>query len=267
MTPYHYSVVRCRDFAVRGEHRNVGLLVIAPELRKAWLRRGSLQQRAHLVGDDAAFVRAVLDLLEDEAQEVAKGGAPEVVHEWLRRRAAPSEDSLSLAGPAIGIAGDVGMEVRRLAALYLGKAPARSGANAADRVQLMALRALGVERAFVPAVFKGGPVSWRFPRVHLGDETLVLQALHFGQRTPKGLLDAAFKNVGRVAEVRHFNPGTSLLTVATGPHEGETGAAFKRALQVMDHGGLQLVKPDAAVVESALRQHGIGLDEPGNATA
>ncbi len=70
MTPYLCSAIRCRDADLRGEYRNVGLLVMSPALRRAELRRGGLKQRAHLIGDDADFVRAMLKSLLEEAREV-----------------------------------------------------------------------------------------------------------------------------------------------------------------------------------------------------
>jgi hypothetical protein len=257
MTPYHYSVVRCRDAAVRGESRNVGLLVVSSAKRRAWLRRGSLDQRAHLVGDEAAFVRALLDLLEDEAGEVARESDVARVHDWLRARARTTEDAMSLSPPAVGIAADLDQEVRRLANAYLGK-PGR-GQTAVEKLRLRVLRAHGLQRRFGPRAFRSGPVDWRFPFVtDLPDgRPLVLTALEFAQKKPERLLDAAFTNVGRVGEVDRFHPGTRWLTVATGPSGGPSGRAFSRAIELMDGAGMQVVEASPESLEAALADVGL----------
>ncbi len=257
MNPYHYAIVRCRDAAVRGEHRNVGLLVISPAERRAWLRRGRLDSRAHLVGDDAAFVRALLDMLEDHARELAREGDPAQVHDWLRSRARPTEDAVSFSTPAMGIAEDLAAEVRRLAEAYLGAAGG-GGRTAAERLQLDVLRQHGLQRAFAPREFPSGPATWRFASVaDLSDGPLVFNALQFGQRTPEGIIDAAWDNVGRASEVGHFHPGTHWLTLALGPETGPTGQAFTRAVEVMDAADLNVVEPSERGLTAALARLGL----------
>ena len=122
MTPYHYSVVKCCDS--RGELRNVGLLVVSSFERRAWLRRGPPHTDAHLHGEEAAFVRAVLDAIEHAAGEVARGGDPARVHEWMRLRSRPTEDAISLSAPRVGVAADLEEEANRLADVYVGSSGA-----------------------------------------------------------------------------------------------------------------------------------------------
>ncbi|HMV67482.1 MAG TPA: DUF3037 domain-containing protein [Myxococcota bacterium] len=261
MIPYHYSVVRCRDAAVHGEPRNVGLLVVSPTARKAWLRRGGLKDRAHLVGDEAAFVRALLDALEDAAQDVAREGDPARVHDWMRSRARPTEDSVSLSSPAVGIAADLHTEVGRLAEAYLGKSGS-GGRTEAEKVQVAALRSLGLDRRFGPRVIQSGPASWRFARVaDLPDgRSLVFNALQFAQKKPEGILESAWVNVGRAHEVVHEHPDARWLTVAMGPSSGPTGRAFARAVEVMREGDLNLVAPTPDAIATALAHMGLGKD-------
>jgi hypothetical protein len=268
MTPYHYSIVRCRDASVQGEVRNVGLLVIAPSLGKAWLRRGALKARAHLVGDDAAFVRALLDGLEEHAKELARSRDAASVQEWLRSHARPTEDGITLAKPAIGIADDLADEVKRLRTLYLGRA--QGGAStAAERVRHQVLRVAGLARAFTPRSFPSGPATWRFPAVaDAAGGPLVFNALHFGQTRPEGVLDAAFKNVGRVAELLSHHEQVQVLTVATGPSGGDLGAAFERSLHLMEQGGLNLRSPnDLDGLVASVGALGVGADGPLSALA
>lgn len=269
MAPYHYSVVRCRDNVVNGERRNVGLLVVSPTSRKAWLRRGQLHIRAHLLGDDAVFVRALLDMLEEEAKEVARSGAPEIVHEWLRSRSGPTEDTVVLGEPAIGVADDITQEVRRLAVMYLGKTSGPQK-TVAEKLRDEVLRTLGALRSFAPKEFPSGPATWRFPTVNeQPGGALVLNALHFGQRKPEGVLDATFKNIGRAEEVRLHHPSTEMLTVVSGPTGGATGQALVRAHELMDGVGLNIVRPTAEALVAVLRAKGFGAaaDDEGLAHA
>jgi hypothetical protein len=252
MTPYHYSIVRCRDAEVRGEHRNVGLLVVSPVERKAWLRRGRLAARAHLVGDDAAFVRALLDILEDEAKDLAREGEPARVHDWMRSRARLTEDAVSLSPPAVGVADDLTAEVTRLAEAYLGKAGG-GGRTAAEKLQLAVLRRHGLQRRFEAREFPSGPAVWGFPHVvDLAGGPLVFNALQFAQKTAEGVIDAAWTNVGRKEEVSHFHPSTRWLTLALGPTGDATAAAFTRAIEVMADGGLNIVPPTESDITAAL---------------
>lgn len=259
MIPYHYCVVQCRDALVRGEHRNVGLLVISPTAKRAWLRRGPLHTRAHLLGDEAAFVRSLLDAIEDAAAEVAREGDPARVHDWMRSRARPTEDAISLSAPAVGIAADVEHEAARLAEAYLGRSGG-GGRTEAEKIQLSALRGLGLDRSFAPRVFASGPASWKFARVTtLPDgRALVFNALQFGQKSPEGIIDAAWSNVGRAREVVHEHASTRWLTVAAGPASGVQGRAFTRALQVMGEADLNVVSPTADAVVAALGRMGLG---------
>lgn len=257
MIPYHYSVVRCRDADVAGEQRNVGLLVVSAVLRKAWLRRGNLIQRAHLVGDEATFVRALLDAMEEEAVEVAREGDAARVHDWLRSRSRPTEDSVSLSAPALGIASDPVAECARLAAAYLGGSGG-GGRTAAEKLRLEVLRAHGLQRRFQPRHFVSGPAVWKFASVSdLPGGPLVFNALQFAQSRPEGVIESAWNNVGRAAEVRHYHPETRWITVAVGPQDPATGRAFGRALHVMRDGGLNVVEPTPGAVEAALARFGL----------
>lgn len=257
MTPYHYAIVQARDATYASERRNVGLLVVSPTAGKAWVRRGNLKQRAHLLGDDATFVRALLDVLADQAAEVARDGDAASVHGWLRSRCLPTEDSLTLTEPGVGIAQDLTAEVRRLRTKYLGKAGG-GGRSVAEKVSDRVLKALDLRAAFTPRAFDSGPATWKFPRVaEAGGQPVVLNAFHFGQTTPEGVLDAAFRNLGRASEVAHWNHGLRWITVADGPTSGDTGRAFARARVLMSEGGLNVVPPDPAHLEQALRQLGL----------
>lgn len=251
MTPFHYTIVQCRDFAVVGERRNVGLLVAAPALRKLWLRRGDLRLRAHLIGDEGAMVRALLDAVEAEAAELVRDGQPAAVHAWMRARALPSEDVLSFAPPAVGVATDLKGEVDRLALAYLGKPPAR-GTKAADVLVAQVLKEAGWAARFAPRALPCGPATWRFPRV-AGDAgaPTVVNALTFDQTTPEGLLDAAFHNIGRAGEVQVHHPGARWVTVAVAPR-GD-GPAFRRACDLMAGAGLGLVAPEPSALREALQ--------------
>lgn len=257
MIPYHYSIVRCRDADVRGEHRNVGLLVVSPAEGAAWLRRGPLNARAHLVGDAAAFVRALLDLLEEEAAELAREGEPARVHDWLRSRARLTEDAVSLTSPAVGIAADLGAEVARLAEAYLGKGGG-GGRTAAEKLQSDVLRRYGLHKRFAPRQFPSGPATWGFARVvDMPFGPLIFNALQFAQKTAEGVIDAAWTNVGRKGEVSHFHPSARWLTVAMGPHTGTTASAFTRAVEVMADAGLNVVEPTERGVAAGLARFGL----------
>lgn len=253
MNAYHYSVVHCRDGALYGEARNVGVLVVAPGNR-AWLRRANVREKAHLVADPAAFVRAMLDLIVEEATEVARSGGADTVYDWLRRRSAPTEDTVFLGPPAIGIASDLRVEAARLATLYLGKPSGGSSDSLGEQVGKQVLRTLNLEAAFRPREFHVGPATWSFARVcEQGDEALVLQPLHFGQKTPENVLDAAFKNVGRFGELRRAKPDLDLVAVTTGPDAGELGEAFAMARDRMTNSGIRVVPPKPDVLIDVLR--------------
>ncbi len=257
MTPFHYAIVQARDPSIGAERRNVGLLVLSPATGKAWLRRGDLRQRAHLLGDDAAFVRALLDMLAEEATEVAREGSAAAAHGWLRARTRPSEDTLVLAEPAMGIAADLDAEVRRLRERYLGKAPAPRR-SVAEKLRDQVLRAHGLYKAFEPRAFESGPTTWKFPCVaDSGQGAVVLNALHFGQRKPESVLDAAFHNIGRAGEVHAWHREVRWLTVAAGPGAGQTGRAFTRACELMGEAGLNIVAPDAEHLSAALGRLGL----------
>jgi hypothetical protein len=263
MTPYHYAIVQARDATYASERRNVGLLVVSPAAGRAWVRRGNLKQRAHLLGDDATFVRALLDVLADQAAEVARDGDAATVHGWLRSCSLPTEDSLTLAEPGVGIAEDLTAEVRRLRAKYLGKAGG-GGRSPAEKVSDRVLRDHGLRAAFAPRAFPSGPATWKFPRVaDAGGQPVVLNALQFGQTTPEGVLDAAFRNLGRASEVAHWHQGLRWVTVADGPTHGETGRAFARARELMSEGGLNVVPPEPEHLERALSRLGV-VDGDGN---
>lgn len=179
MTPFHYAIVRVRDFKFAAEYRNVGLLVVCPAQGKAWLRSGGLKQHAHLLGDDEAFTRALLDALHDEAAEVAREGSAAAAHGWLRARTRPTEDTLVLADAAMGIAEDVEAEISRLRARYLG-GPAQPVRSRTEALRLQVLRAQRLHKSFVPRAFESGPATWSFPCVgETGAGPLVINALDF----------------------------------------------------------------------------------------
>jgi hypothetical protein len=258
MTPFHYAIVRARDPNFAAEYRNVGLLVLCPAAGKAWLRRGALRQRAHLIGDDAAFTSALLDALDEEAAEVAREGSAAAAHGWLRAKTRATEDSLVLADAAVGVAEDVAAEVARLRDRYLGP-PSRSGRTKADGLRLAVLRAHGLHKAFEPRAFESGPATWRFPCVGATSAgPVVFNALEFGQTKPESLLDAAFNNIGRANEVRRWHGQVRWLTLATGPTGGETGPAFTRACELMADAGLNPVPADPDRIWAALRTLGVG---------
>ncbi len=191
---------------MQGERRNVGLLVASPTTRTAWLRRASLKQRVHLVANEADFVKRLLDLLFEEARQVVRAGDAAVMHAWMKSMALPTDDALSLSSPAIGIAADLDAEVRRLRTLVLGRGPG-GGTNTAERLRTRVLRNLGITDAFRPREFPSGPATWRFGAVaDLPTGPLLFNALRFGHKTPENVLDAGFKNAGRVADLRHYHP-------------------------------------------------------------
>lgn len=257
MKPYHYSVVRCRDADIAGETRNVGLLVVSAGDRKVWLRRGRLESRAHLIGDDATFVRALLDQLQSEAEEIAREGEATNMFDWLRDRARPTESSIHLSPPAVGIAEDLPAEVARLAQSYLAMGGG-GGRSAAEKLQSEILKRHGLQRAFQPRAFESGPAMWRFTCVtDLAEGPLVFNAIQFGQKTPEGVIEAAWANVGRAGEVAHYHPRSRWLTLAMGPSDGRTGRAFSRAVEVMASANLNLVEPSTRGVERALMDLGL----------
>lgn len=265
MIPYQYSVVRCRDATVRGEVRNVGLLVVSPAQRKVWLRCRKLESRAHLVGDDAVFVRALLECLEAEAREVAKEGIAARVQDWLRSRARLTEDAVSLSTPAVGIARDLEREVGRLANAYLGATG--GGQSAAEKFQSEILRSLNLNQMFKPETLEAGPARWGFPRVlHLERGVLLFNALHFAQKTPEKIIEAAWTNVGRATEVAHFGHRPVWLTLALGPDSGQTGRAFTRAVQVMAGAELNVVESTREGIVAGLARFGL-VARPGAAEA
>lgn len=256
MKSYHYSIVRCRDAVLHEEHRNVALLVVCPAAGRSWLARGRLDQRAHLLGDDAAFVRALLDVLEEEASELARGKDAAVIHDWMRARARPTEDALSLGPPAMGIAPDVQAEVRRLRTLHLGRSG--GGRSPVEQLQVRVLRANQLSTRFSGRAFASGPATWRFPYVaDLPDGPLVFSALQFSQTTPEGVLDAAFHTVGRAAEVGRHHPDTRWLTVAACEGHGATARAFGRAVELMGDVGMKVVAADEQAVAAALASAGM----------
>ena len=128
------------------------------------------------------------------------------------------------------------------------------------KLQVAALRSLGLDRRFAPRVISSGPAAWRFARVaDLPDgHPLVFNALQFGQKTPEGIIDSAWTNVGRAHEVVHEHPGARWLTVAVGPAGGPTGQAFTRAVEVMHDGELNVVAPSVDAVAAALVRFGLG---------
>ncbi|MEQ1564037.1 MAG: hypothetical protein ABMA64_00245 [Myxococcota bacterium] len=257
MKAYHYSVVHCRDGARSGEAHNVGLLVVSPGDR-AWIRRADVKSRTHLVGDPAQFVRAMLDLYQEEATEVARSGAADVVYDWLRRRSIATEDSVFLGPPALGITADLKAEMARLAVKYLGKAPSRGRPNLAEAASQRALRETKLIDRFRPREFPVGPATWGFP--HVGDHAghpLIVQALSFEQKSAESVLDGAFKNVGRFGEVRRAYPGTQLLAVSAGPTEGDLGSAFRMASERMTEAGIWVVRPEVDAVTDALSRLGV----------
>jgi hypothetical protein len=255
MTPYHYAIVQVRDAAIAAEKRNVGLVVLCPTLGKAWLRRADLKQRAHLIGDEAAFVRALLDGVAAEATEIARQRSTAVAHRWLRDRALATENSLTLAEPAAGITADIDAEIARLRVGYLGHL-AHAGASVAEDTRAQVLRELGVHAG--PRAFASGPALWKFPSVvDAGGNSVVMNALTFTQRKPESVLDAAFHNIGRAGEVRAWHPNVRWLTIAAGPAAGSTGAAFERACALMTDAGLHVVAPDASRVRDGLIQLGV----------
>ncbi len=254
MTPFHYAIVQARDPSFGAERRNVGLVALSPATGKAWMYRGDLRSRAHLLGDDAAFVRALLDMLQEEAGEVAREGSAAAAHHWLRARSRPSEDTLVLAQPAMGITADLDAEMLRLRVRYLGKAPTPRK-SAAETLRDRVLRDNGLQKTFGPREFESGPATWKFPCVaDAGKNTVVFNALQFGQRKPEAVLDAAFHNIGRAGEVQAWYGEVQWVTVAAGPREGKTGEAFTRACALMSEAGLNIVPPEERPLTAALNK-------------
>ena len=118
MIPYQTTVVQHRD--ERGELRNIALLTISPASGEAWLDRASLQWRLHLLEDQVTFLQALLDVLTDEASEIARTRSPAQVHAWLRARATPTEDALRFTPPAFGVTDDLQGERERLREITVG---------------------------------------------------------------------------------------------------------------------------------------------------
>lgn len=254
MSPYHYSVVQCRDARALGERRNVALLVVSADERKAWLRRGLLSECAHLADDEARFVSTLLDTLEDEAGEVAREGDPARVHDWLRTRARPSEDSVWMSTPAVGVAPNLEVEVGRLAHAHLISVDASSGREAAERIRRRALEAMGVGARFSPRTFECGPTAWSYSdvmRLETG-RFLVFDAFDLPSGTSEQLIEAAWLHNGRAKEVLHFYPGTRWITVV--PPASIITPAVERALHLMEP--LNVVRSEAQAME-LLKQLGV----------
>lgn len=256
MTPYQTTVVQHRD--VRGELRNIALLTISPASGEAWLDRASLQGRPHLVGDEGMFLRALLDVLTDEASEIARTRSPAQVQAWLRARATPTEDTLCFTPPAFGVTDDLQAERERLRELTLGRQSPQRTKSPAEKLRDGVLRSLGLSRRFLPRDFRVGPARWSFPKVaEVPDGRLVLNAVHFAQQRPEHILDAAFHNVGRMGELRRAHQDVDCLTIATGPEAGPTGEAFGRAQELLRDGGLNLVPATAQALTLALGARGL----------
>lgn len=251
MTPYHYTIVRCRDFRVEGEQRNIGLLALSPAGKKAWLRKAVRVSRTGLVGDDADFVDALLDGLYEEATQLARTGDPALVHAWLRERARPSEGTLSFAAPAMGIAPDLDEEIRRLRTKLLGKGG--GGTPAVKTLQTRLLRESGYSTAFEPREIPAGPAVWRFS--HVADTPtgpLAFVALQLAQKTPGGILDATFRNVGRVSELTRHQPGLTFVGLLQGPGTSGRGAAVERSRELLTEAGVELLPPNVDAVRQTL---------------
>lgn len=247
-TPYHYTVVRCRDPRVEGEHRNVGLLALVPARRKVWLRRSVRVSRTGLVGDEADFVDALLDALLDEARRVAESGDAAVVHSWLRERAHPSEGSLTFALPALGVADDLEAEIRALRERVLGKSG--GGTPVVKKLQKLILRETGYEASFQPRRLSAGPAVW--PLSHVADTAsgrLAFLALACTQKTPENILDAAFRNVGRIGELSQHHPDLGFVGLvgdaARDAHGRGRGQAVQRARELLVEAGVQILPPSA----------------------
>jgi hypothetical protein len=60
MVAQHDSLVQCRDFAVQGERRNVGVLTRWPAPVRAELARGQHMAQPYLVVADVAFGKVLL---------------------------------------------------------------------------------------------------------------------------------------------------------------------------------------------------------------
>lgn len=254
MTPYHYTVVRCRDPRIEGEYRNVGLLALAPTTRQAWLRKAVRGARTGLIGDDADFVDALLDGLLDQAKQLAKTEDAAAVHAWLRDRARPSEGTLSFTGPAFGIAEDLNAEVRRLREKMLGKSG--GGSNAMKALQTSLLQQTGYASAFEPRELLAGPAIWRFS--HVADTPhgpLVFVALQLAQKSPENILDATFKNVGRVHELTHYNQGLQFIGLIDGPDTRARGAAVARSQELIVNAGVQLLPHSVQGAQRILDWH------------
>lgn len=243
---YLYAAVQCRDVRAFQEIRTVGAVVLAPEARFAELRFMPLQRK--LADGEVSFVRGVLEAWKNELAEVIASGQTAAVA-WLRDRAGGAEDAVRLTSPAVGLGDDLASEAKRLFQELTGYKPI-GRQTPTERVVSAVLRRNHISKRFQPTPLNSDLAEWKYALV-CGRH--VLHTVDFDQARPAGVLDAAFRDVGRFGEIRRRNRDLDVVAVAA-PAED---AVAERARDIYREHGIEVVAAHEPEVEDALGRRGL----------
>jgi hypothetical protein len=245
-TAYAYAAVQCRDPRAYEEVRTLGAVLVAPEARFGGLAVMPIDRK--LAPGTVLVVREVLRAWTTEVEALGASPLPKALA-WLHARAVGAEDLVRLSPPAFGLTDDPRDELRRLRTALTGYRPA-GGQTPTEKALVAVLRAHGLSARFQPATLAAGPAGWRFPRVH-GHQ--VLHTVEFAQQQASGVVDAAWRDVGRFRELRRAMHALDALVVT--PRPGT--AAVERAHDVYRESDLHVVYAERSHIEAGLARWGL----------
>src|SRR5690606_4988852 len=87
---------------------------------------------------------------------------------------------------------------------------------------------------------------------------LVILGLQLSQKTPENILDATFRNVGRVGEIRLHHRDVAFVGLVKGPDAGPLAPAASRARELLIDAGVEMLPTDEARFRAALGAHFAG---------
>lgn len=263
MTPYFYQLLKVRDPILESEVRNAGLLLVSPDELLVLGGLPRLATRLNLTGAEGQPIRKhlahIVSYFRDLLSRDRESARPRVM-EAMKDLARPSEGALLFMPPQVGIADSPKEEFGRLMRRHLGEEPTPPRPQPAKRVRKKVIKAHDLEKRFGEATL--GVNQWPFDCVLIeATHLVVLQALDFGDASPRQLMPRAAGYIPRIDDVRQTHVNADYIVVTSGRQK--SALAYANDLLRERGAGVVAVEPSDRGMTFAVRDLEAQLDAIG----